>query len=311
MPVTFECAAKSCLWFPPGASLLDVAQQAEISTIAACGGQSICSTCRVEVIEGLDQLTERSDAEKAIALKRQWPSSVRLACAASVVGTGPIRVKRLVTPPDERRQQRRLQKQKGLGQIRKLAVLFADMRNFTAMTEALPAFDVVYILNRFYTTLKEVIVGHHGVINLIVGDEISAVFGLDDDPRVGCRAAVVAALEMLGRIKTLSRVFEREFGVKLEIGIGIHFGAVIVGQMGPVDDLRFGLVGETVIIASRLESYTRVLDVPLLVSASVVEHLQDLEGITIDASQQVSLKGIDHDVVAHSVIGDQGRCPLA
>ena len=109
MPVTFECAAKSCLWFPPGASLLDVAQQAEISTIAACGGQSICSTCRVEVIEGLDQLTERSDAEKAIALKRQWPSSVRLACAASVVGTGPIRVKRLVTPPDERRQQRRLQ----------------------------------------------------------------------------------------------------------------------------------------------------------------------------------------------------------
>ena len=262
------------------------------------------------MIEGLDQLTERSDAEKAIALKRQWPSSVRLACAASVVGAGPIRVKRLVTPPDERRQQRRLQKQKGLGQIRKLAVLFADMRNFTAMTEALPAFDVVYILNRFYTTLKEVIVGHHGVINLIVGDEISAVFGLDDDPRVGCRAAVVAALEMLGRVKTLSRVFEREFGVKLEIGIGIHFGAVIVGQMGPVDDLRFGLVGETVIIASRLESYTRVLDVPLLVSASVVEHLQDLEGITIDASQQVSLKGIDHDVVAHSVIGDQSRCPL-
>ena len=115
---------------------------------------------------------------------------------------------------------------------------------------------------------------------------------------------------MLQRVKTLSRVFEREFGVKLEIGVGIHFGAVIVGQMGPVDDLRFGLVGETVIIASRLESQTRILNAPLLVSASVVEHLRDLDGITIEPSQQVSLKGIDHDVDAHSVLVDQSHSPL-
>ena len=67
-----------------------------------------------------------------------------------MIGSGPIRVKRLVTPPKEKRQQRRLHKQKGLGQIRKIAVLFADMRDFTAMTEALPAFDVVYILNCFF-----------------------------------------------------------------------------------------------------------------------------------------------------------------
>jgi len=77
-----------------------------------------------------------------------------------------------------------------------------------------------------------------------------------------------------------------------------------------VDDLRFGLVGETVIIASRLESHTRILNVPLLVSASVVDHLQDFQGLTIGLSQLVSLKGIDHDVLAHSVIGDQSACPL-
>ena len=304
MPVTFECAAQSCCWFPPGASLLDVAQQAEISTVAACGGQSICSTCRVEVVEGLDQLSERSDAEKAIALRRQWPESVRLSCAASVIGSGPIRVKRLVTPPQEKRQQRRLHKQKGLGQIRKIAVLFADMRDFTAMTEALPAFDVVYILNRFFTTLKEVILKHDGVVNLIVGDQISAVFGMDADPRVACRSAIDAAMDMLIRVKTLSRVFEREFGVQLDIGVGIHFGAVIVGQMGPVDDLRFGLVGETVIIASRLESHTRVLGVPLLVSSSVIEQIDPLQGLVISAPHRASLKGIDEDVLIYSVSAD-------
>lgn len=184
MTITFDCAALSCPWFPPNTTLLEIAAANQIPTISACGGHGICSTCRVEVVEGLDQLAPRGEAERILAEKRGWPDSVRLACTARVVGAGPVTVRRLITPPEEKKRQRRLEKQGGLGQIRSLAVLFADMRNFTPITESCPAFDVIYILNRYFTTLKQAIAKHSGRVNLYVGDEISAVFGMEADPRV-------------------------------------------------------------------------------------------------------------------------------
>ena len=293
MPITFNCAALSCPWYPPDSSLLDIAVASEIPTVAACGGNGICSTCRVEVVEGLDQLAPRSEAEALLATRRRWPDNIRLACATRITGNGNVTVKRLIAPPEEKKRQRRLEKQEGLGQIRSLAVLFADMRNFTPITESSPAFDVIYILNRYFSTLKQVVVKHGGQVNLFVGDEISAVFGLETDPRIGCRQAVDAGLEMLERIQTLSKVIERDFDVKLAIGVGIHFGPVIVGKVGPSDDLRFGLVGDTVNIASRLEGQTKVLQHPLLVSQALVDQLSDDSGLQIGPTQEVSLKGVE------------------
>lgn len=301
MKVTFDCAAQSCQWFPAQTSLLEVATANEIPTIAACGGHGICSTCRVEVLEGLEQLAPRSSSEQTLADQRQWPENVRLACAAKGMGTGEVRVKRLITPPAERKRERRLAKQEGLGQIRSVAVLFADMRNFTPITASCPAFDVIYILNRYFTTLKQAITSHGGRVNLCVGDEISAVFGLEDDPRVACRQALGAGLDMQRRIATLSRVVKNEFGVSLAIGVGIHFGPVIVGKVGPSDDLRFGLVGDTVNIASRLEGQTKTLDVPVLISASVAEHLEVEPEVLIGPAECVQLKGIREPFLVHAV----------
>ena len=305
MKVTFDCASQSCQWFPPNSSLLDVAIASDIPTIAACGGHGICSTCRVEVLEGLDQLAPRSPAEAALAEKRRWPEEVRLACSARIVGSGQVKVRRLITPPSERRRQRREARQEGLGQIRSIAVLFADMRNFTPITESCPSFDVIYILNRYFTTLKQAITAQGGQVNLFVGDEISAVFGLEEDPRVACRQAVAAGLDMQRRIATLSKVIEREFNVTLQIGVGIHFGPVIVGKVGPTDDLRFGLVGDTVNIASRLENQTKNLGVPLLISDAVAGHLDDWDHAQVGPAQPVRLKGISEPFLAHAVLPNE------
>jgi adenylate cyclase len=309
MKVTFDCAARSCEWFAPDSSLLDVAAASSIPTIAACGGHGICSTCRVEVLEGLEHLAPRSAAEEAQAEKRGWPANVRLACAARVIGSGEVRVRRLITPPSERKRQRRQEKQQGLGQIRSVAVLFADMRDFTPITESCAAFDVIYILNRYFTTLKQAITNQGGQVNLCVGDEISAVFGLEDDPRIACHQAVAAGVDMQQRIATLSRVIEREFGVSLSIGIGIHFGPVIVGRVGPADDLRFGLVGDSVNIASRLEGKTKELGMPILISSAVKAHLGpsghgDIPGgstWTVGDARCLQLKGIREPFVLHPV----------
>ena len=301
MRVTFECAGQSCRWFPPSSTLLDVATSSEISTITACGGNGICSTCRIEVLGGLENLAPRSPAEQELADKRNWPDAVRLACSARVVGDGVVKVKRLITPPSERKRQRREARQEGLGQIRSIAVLFADMRNFTPITENCPAFDVIYILNRYFTTLKQSIQANGGQVNLFVGDEISAVFGLEEDPRTACRQAVSAGLDMQQRINTLSRVIEREFDVKLKIGVGIHFGPVIVGRVGPVDDLRFGLVGDTVNIASRLESKTKELEAQVLVSGAVAEQIKDFKDVCVGHPIPLKLKGIQGSFLSHVV----------
>lgn len=302
MKVTFDCAAQSCQWFPPNSSLLDVARASEIPTIAACGGNGMCSTCRVEVLEGLEHLAPRSSSEQTLADKHHWPDTVRLACATRVVGDGMVKVRRLITPPSERKRQRREARQEGLGQIRSIAVLFADMRDFTPITESCPAFDVIYILNRYFTTLKQSIIASGGKVNLFVGDEISAVFGLEEDPRVACRQAVNAALDMRRRIATLSQVIQREFNVTLQIGVGIHFGPVIVGKVGPADDLRFGLVGDTVNIASRLESQTKTLDAPLLISNAVAQNLGPWDEIDVGPPQALNLKGIREPFLAHAVM---------
>lgn len=183
------------------------------------------------------------------------------------------------------------------------------MRNFTPITESCAAFDVIYILNRYFTTLKQAITSHGGQVNLFVGDEISAVFGLEDDPRIACHQAVAAAVDMQQRITTLSRVIEREFGVSLSIGIGIHFGPVIVGRVGPADDLRFGLVGDSVNIASRLEGQTKELGVPILISSAVNDHLGTSGDTgsaaectwTVGDPQCLQLKGIREPFVLHAV----------
>jgi adenylate cyclase len=226
------------------------------------------------------------------------------------VGSGPVTVRRLITPPEERKRKRRLERQDGLGQIRSLAVLFADMRNFTPITESLPAFDVIYILNRYFTALKQVITRHGGKVNLFVGDEISAVFGMETDPRIGCRQAVEAGLEMLERIKVLSKVIEKDFDVSLSMGVGIHSGPVIVGKVGPSDDLQFGLVGDTVNLASRLEGQTKLLGAPLLVSKAVVDQLIDFSGLRIGPALDVQLKGVSGRLVVHAIGADRSIAAL-
>ena len=301
MKVTFDCAAQSCLWFPPESSLLDVAASSEIPTVSACGGKGLCSTCRVEVLEGLDQLAPRCEQEQAIATRLGWADNVRLACTTRVTGGGVVQVRRLITPPRERKREKHRLRQEGLGQIRSIAVLFADLRNFTAITESCAAFDVIYILNRYFTTLKQAVVKQNGRVNLIVGDEISAVFGLEDDPRVACRQAVACALDMQERMATLTRVVEQEFSVSLAIGVGIHYGPVIVGKVGPSDDLQFGLVGDTVNIASRLESQTKALQVPIVVSATVAAELEPDQNWVVSPQQRVALKGISSPFPVHSI----------
>ena len=162
----------------------------------------------------------------------------------------------------------------GEGKELEVAVLFSDIRNFTAHSEKNLPYDVVHFLNRHFEAAAEPVLNNSGFIDKYIGDGILAVFGTrDESPTSTCRNAVRAALGMQDAAQRLCPVFEREFNMSLRIGIGIHFGTVILGRIGHPGKRQITVIGDTVNMASRIEGMTKELDVPILVSDSVVGHL--------------------------------------
>jgi len=299
MGITWDCAQLSTPWHHPEKTLLEIASEADIEMVSACGGNAICSTCKVEIIEGLDELEPRSPEELRIAERLKWGDNIRLGCATRFKSCGTVVIKRLIKPPGERKAEKRRLKQDGLGVIRSLAVLFVDLKGFTPLSESIPAFDLVYILNRYFTSLKEEIVKNNGTINLWVGDEMSCVFGINEMKHSSyCEDAIQTAISIKKRIKILSEALKKEFSVEIEVGIGIHYGPAVVGNIGPIDDLRFGLVGDAVNIASRIERKTRELDCDVLITKNVRDNLSESESL-FPQEHLVSLKGVSNEMAVY------------
>jgi class 3 adenylate cyclase len=162
----------------------------------------------------------------------------------------------------------------GEGKELDLAVLFSDIRDFTTLSEQSLPHDVVHMLNRYFTAAAEPVLNNNGFIDKYIGDGILAVFGTrDESPGTACRNAVRAALGMVEAVGRLGPTFEREFNMPLRIGIGIHFGTVILGRVGHPGKRQITVIGDTVNAASRIESMTKPLGVPILLSDSVVAQI--------------------------------------
>lgn len=139
---------------------------------------------------------------------------------------------------------------------RTITVLFSDIRGFTALSEARPAEEIVALLNRYLTLQTETVFRHGGTLDKFIGDAIMAFWGAPTaDPRHADHA-VACALDMA---LTLQR-FNAELagsGIKLDIGIGLHTGAAVVGFIGSPRKLEYTAIGDTVNLASRIEGETK------------------------------------------------------
>lgn len=153
------------------------------------------------------------------------------------------------------------------GEKKDVTVLFADLRDFTPLTESIPPKEMVRILNCYFTEMAPAIRSRHGSILQYLGDEIYAVFGapmpLSDHPR----QAVGAALDMRQRLIKVNKLLARQGHVLLSHGIGIHSGSVVAANIGCSDRLSYGLVGDTVNLASRIQGLTKKFNTDILVSA--------------------------------------------
>lgn len=152
----------------------------------------------------------------------------------------------------------------GGARVRK-AILFSDLRGFTSMSERLEPQAVVHLLNVYLETMTAAILRHGGDINEYIGDAILAVFG--DAP-----AAVDAAVAMQRELAALTKTTDDENLRALRMGIGVHVGEVVEGNIGTVERVKFGVVGDTVNLAARIQDRSRDGKFTCIFVSDAVEH---------------------------------------
>ncbi|NKB35636.1 MAG: 2Fe-2S iron-sulfur cluster binding domain-containing protein [Gammaproteobacteria bacterium] len=261
-----------------GESILQAALRAGISHTHVCGGKARCTTCRVLIIDDTDgHLSPRCDREKLLADKFGFSSNIRLACQAKV--TGDVKTRRLVIDDEDVDITLLNITEEGesfssTGIEKSVAILFADIRDFTSFSEIQLPYDVIHMLNRYFYRMRQIIEHNHGEIFNYMGDGLLALFDADDC-NVSKANSVGAALQMLDSMDKMQSYLERTYGQSLEIGIGIHAGDVVIGSIDDACNDKKMVIGDSVNFASRVESENKRLGSRLLVSESVYESLKD------------------------------------
>jgi len=280
-----------------GQTLLDASIENRIPHHHQCGGEGRCTTCRVHILDGIKHVSPRTVIEADVARERGWDDFTRLACQTRVHGD--VTVRRLLQSPQDVVVLDLDELGAGSGTEEReleVAVLFCDIRNFTSQTEQSLPYDVVYFLNGHFSAAAEVILNNNGFIDKYIGDCLLAVFGIrGEPPDVACRNAVRAAIGMQDAAQRLSPIFERDLGISLRLGIGVHFGPVILGRIGHPGKRQLTVIGNTVNVASRIERMTKQLEAPILVSDSIVAHLPG--DLRLGGSEKLHLKGISDAAV--------------
>lgn len=181
-----------------------------------------------------------------------------------------------------------------------VTVMFTDIRNFTTLSERREPGEVLRGLNRYFESMNGAIDVAGGYLNRTLGDGILALFGapfpLPDD---GARAAIQCGLDMLRRLEKLNRENIFPGAGPIQIGIGIHTGRAIVGNVGSHRKLEYTIVGDTANLAARIEGLTKTYNVPLLASEetlSKIKHLVDCRFVDTTA-----VKGRDQKVSVYAV----------
>ena len=181
-----------------------------------------------------------------------------------------------------------------------VTVLFADIRGFTSMSETMSAQQVSEILNEYFTEMEPIISKYNGIINKFIGDAVMAIFGEPIQDKNHAANAVRCGYEMLLKVKELQKKWTNEGKPKIEIGIGINTGEVFVGNIGSVNRMEYTVIGDTVNLASRLESYNKVYKTKILISSSTYEATKNF--IDVMKISDVEIRGKSHKMNIYEVL---------
>lgn len=183
--------------------------------------------------------------------------------------------------------------------------LFADIRSFTTLAESQSPADTIELLNTYFTLMFDAVEGQGGIVNQIVGDGIMAVFGAPVKREDHRERAVRAALEMVELVELFDQEQEAQGKVQIKIGVGIASGQVIAGYTGTLQRATYTCVGDTVNLAARLESRTKVVGQPILIDENTQIGLNS--SLQTEDQGFMRFKGKVNEVRVYSVPPTQSR----
>lgn len=176
------------------------------------------------------------------------------------------------------------------------SVLFCDIRGFTALSENQPPEVTIDLLNIYYTLMFDAIGNHGGIVSLMVGDGLMALFGAPQPLENSAQSAVDAARDMLAMMAEFNIERAAEDKPEIKLGIGIATGEVVAGYAGTDARATYTCIGNTVNLAARLEAYTKTADCRILINAETQNALS--ASTKLDKIPNVRFKGFSepHDV---------------
>ena len=252
----------------PGATVLETLRANGVAHASVCGGRARCTTCRIMVTKGLDDLPPPSALEAKALSRIGATEGTRLAC--QIRPTSDIAVMPLLGADASAADGAT---RGGLeGSERLVTVVFVDLRGSTTLGEARLPYDVLFILNQFFYEMTRALVETNGHYSQFTGDGLMALYGLHAaNPKTGAADALRGARAMLQRLDALNHTLRTDLREPLRIGIGIHYSEAIVGAMGPPHSQIITAIGDTVNTCARLESLCKDYQCTVVVSRQAAE----------------------------------------
>lgn len=161
------------------------------------------------------------------------------------------------------------------GERRKITILFSDIRGFTRIAEQLPPEEVVQLLNEYFEKMIEVVFAFSGTLDKFIGDGLMVEFGAPLRDEQQEEHAILAAIEMQKQLYLLCEKWTQEGKPIFQVGIGIHTGEAIVGNIGSERRVDYTAIGDSVNVAARLETATKMHNIPILISETTYQGAKD------------------------------------
>lgn len=181
---------------------------------------------------------------------------------------------------------------------REACIMFLDIRDFSKSCEGKTPFEINTYQNQVLGFMIDIVNKHGGIVNQILGDGFMATFGAPIQRENFCQDAYNAALEIYNTLEAKNTSNEIPF---TRIGIGIHSGEVITGNVGTSERKQYSVIGNTVILASRIEQLNKDFNASIIISEDVMKKII-LDGIKPESLGNVIVKGFDKPVLVHKVV---------
>lgn len=250
-----------------GPTLLEISRANGVRHASVCGGRARCSTCRVRIEAGGENLPAPVFPESVTLAAIEAPENIRLAC--QIRPQTSLTVTRLLRPVGTGPKDVGVTESDSSGTERTLAVLSINMREFSDLSARRLPYDVVFLLNEFFATLATTIKAQGGTIDKFIGDGLIAVFGQKAGVEAGARQALRAIREIDLALDHLNAAIGGELGRPVRVASGLFSGPLILGRLGFGENVDLSVIGEAVAVANELTEVAKASNVQAVVSAEV------------------------------------------